>query len=142
MVTTNATQDPKSRKVSRITMKHSILIKLKRTKSTKTVTKSKKKVHWSKQLEEVRLFNPESENTVSDDLLWRASQKSSLPPDHQSSRVFQTVAATGQETAELQRKLEKLSVDNERTRFTMNNRPVWRKIVDAENSSLSGEDWV
>ncbi|KAJ7371011.1 hypothetical protein OS493_028630 [Desmophyllum pertusum] len=123
-------------------MKHSILIQLKRTKSTKTVTKSKKTVHWSKQLEEVRLFNPESENTVSNDLLWRASQKSSLPPDHQSSRVFQTVAATGQETSELQRKLEKLSIDNERTRFTMNNRPVWRKIVDAENSSLSGEDWV
>lgn len=122
-------------------MKHSILIKLKRTKSTKTVTKSKKTVHWSKQLEEVRLFNPESENTVSNDLPWRASQNSSLP-DHQSSRVFQTVATTGKETSELQHKLEKLSIDNERTRFTMNNRPVWRKIVDAENSSLSGEDWV
>lgn len=121
-------------------MKHTILTKFKRTKSTKT-NKTKKKVHWCKQLEEIHVYTPESKNTALDDLFLTSSQNSSSD-SHHLPRTLQSVTATGQATSELQHKLEKLSIDNERTRFTVNNRPVWRKIVDAEIASLGGEEWV
>lgn len=121
-------------------MKHSILTKFKRTKSTKT-NKTKKKVHWCKQLEEIHVYTPECENTASDDLFSASSQNSSSD-SHQYSGTLQTVTTNGQETSELQQKLEKLALGSERTRFTVNNRPVWRRIVDAEIASLGGEEWV
>lgn len=123
-------------------MKHSILTQIKRAKSTKG-KKIKKKVHWCKQLEEIHVYTPESENTASDDLFLPSSQNSSSDL-HQLPTTLQTVSTTGNRTCGLQQKLEKLSIDNaELTRFTVNNRPVWRKIVDAENSSLEGdEEWV
>ena len=113
-------------------MKHSILTQLKRTKSTKTY-KTKKKVHWCKQLEVIHVYTP-------DDLLFTSSQFSS-PEPHEVPRGSQTMKTTGHVACEVQHNLEKLSIENEPTRFTVNKRPVWRKTVDAESSSF-GEDWV
>ena len=124
-------------------MKHSILTKLKRKKSTSK--KVKKTVHWCEQLEQIYVYTPESENMhASDDWFLSSSQNSSSDLQHDHlPKTSQPVTTTEQATSELQRKLEKLYMDNiERTRFTVNNRPVWRKIVGAENSSLEGEDWV
>ena len=120
-------------------MKHSILTQLKRKKSTKT-DKTKRKVHWCKQLEEIHVYIPDSENNVQDELTFTSSQFSTSEP-HELPRESQTMETTGHAPCEIQRKLEKLSIENEPTRFTVNNRPVWEKVADAENSFF-GEDWV
>lgn len=123
-------------------MKHSILTKLKRKKSKSN--KVKKTVHWCEQLEQIYIYNPESEIMASDDLFLSSSQNSSSDSQHDLlPRTLLPVTTTEQAASELQCKLEKLTIDNiERRRFTVNNRPDWRKIVGAENSSLEGEDWV
>lgn len=120
-------------------MKHSILTQLKRTKSTKA-NKTKKKVHWCKQLEVIHVYTPDSENNAPDELFFTTSQFSSSEP-HELPTASQTMKTTEHAACEIQHKLDKLFIENEPTRFTVNNRPVWRKIVDAENSSF-GEDWV
>lgn len=120
-------------------MKHSILTQLKRKKSTKS-DKTKKKVHWCKQLEVIHVYTPDSENNVQDELTFTSSQFFPSEP-HELPRESQAMKTTGHAACEIQRELEKLSIENELTRFTVNNRPVWKKVADAENSSV-GEDWV
>jgi len=120
-------------------MKHSILTQLKRKKSTKT-NKTKKKVHWCKQLEVIHVYTPDSENYVQDELTFTSRQFYSSEP-RELPRESQTMRATGHPTCEIQHKLEKLSLENKPTRFTVNKRPVWKKVADAENSSVE-EDWV
>lgn len=120
-------------------MKHSILTQLKRKKSTKT-NKTKKKVHWCKQLEVIHVYTSDSEINVHDELTFTSSQFFSSEP-LELPRESQTVRTTGHAACEIQRKLEKLSIENEPTCFTVNNRPVWKRVVDAETSSFE-EDWV
>lgn len=120
-------------------MKHSILTQLKRKKSTKS-DKTKKKVHWCKQLEVIHVYTPDSENNVQDELTFTSSQFFPSEP-HELPRESQAMKTTGHAACEIQRELEKLSIENELTRFTVNKRPAWKKVADAENSSV-GEDWV
>ena len=120
-------------------MKHSILTQLKRKKSTKT-GQTKKRVHWCKQLEVIHVYIPDSEKNTPDELTFTSSQFFTSEA-HELPRASQTMKTTGHAPCEIQRKLEKLSIENEPTHFTVNNRPVWKKVTDAENSSL-GEDWV
>jgi len=120
-------------------MKHSILTQLKRKTSTKT-NKTKKKVHWCKQLEVIHVFTPDSENNVQDELTFSSSEFSSSDP-LELPRESQTMKTTGHVASEIQHKLQKLSIESEPTRFTVNNRLVWKKVAGAENSFI-GEDWV
>ena len=117
-------------------MKHSILTQLKRKRSTKT----KKRVHWCKQLEVIHVYTPDSANNVQGELAFTSGQCFSSEA-HELAIESQTMKTAGHAACETQRKLEKLSIENEPTRFTVNHRPVWKKVADAEYSS-AGEDWV
>ena len=120
-------------------MKHSILTQLKRKKSTKT-NKTKKKVHWCKQLEVIHVYTPDSENNAHDESTFTSSQFFPSEP-LELPRESQTMRKTGHAACEVRHKIEKLSLENELTRFTVNNRPVWKKVADVENSGAE-EDWV
>lgn len=47
----------------------------------------------------------------------------------------------GYVVCEIQCELEKLFIENELMCFIVNNRFVWKKVVDVENLFV-GEDWV
>lgn len=117
-------------------MKNSAWRKFKRTKSTK----NKKKVHWSKQLEEVHVFDAERENDAPDDVLFSENLNSfnSIDvPENQSNFWPNTEAemVPVNATSDQKQKLEKMSLENKVER------PAWKKCFDVEDDSL-GEDWV
>lgn len=116
-------------------MKNSAWTKLKRKKSTKS-GKHKKQVHWSKQLEEVHVFDPEPEceffteidNSVSEN-------QTDLQLKHTGTR------APVNATFELGQKLEKMSLENKVAQFSSKQRAAWQNVIEVENDSLQ-EDWV
>ena len=115
-------------------MKNSAWSKFKRTKSTKT----KKKVHWSKQLEEVHVFDSERESDAPDDVFFSEkfnSCNSIHVPENQSNFRLNTEETVPVNATDQKQKLEKISLKNEVAR------PAWKKCFDVEDDSL-GEDWV
>lgn len=128
--------------VFRRMMKNSTFSKFKRTKSSKPA-RTKKKVHWSKQLEEIFFFNPEPENSVPADDLRFAEIHNSAPENQPTTELqIKTATITPDETFALQRRLEKMALENEVAYFSTDNckQLSWRRIVDVENESIG--DWV
>ena len=112
-------------------MKNSAWTKLKRKKSTKS-DKHKKQVHWSKQLEEVHVFDPEPECVFFTEI-------DNSVADLQLKHTGTTAPVNA--TIELRQKLEKMSLENKVAQFSSKQKTAWQNVFEVENDSLQ-EDWV